>query len=257
MNPNSNSVSKPSVIVRIWDGIGNQLFQYAYARALKERGIEVAIDLNKAYEKELFGYTPSAPRENAIQQFNITLSEIDVEAYGKYDYLRRYNYYHKIKYSLAKQGLWKYRYYKDPTAMYSERVDRITGHYYLIGWFQSEKYFKNIRHILLEELTLKSKPVISSDIGKYLNNPECISVHVRRGDYIKYNWDLPVEYYRKATETVKEKYKHPCFLVFSDDFNYADSILNNVNWDILNKIGFLWQIQFSYSSTIKGNPTGL
>ena len=34
-------------------------------------------------------------------------------------------------------------------------------------------------------------------------------------------------------------------------------ILNNVNWDILNKIGFLWQIQFSYSSTIKGNPTGL
>lgn len=25
------------IIVRIWEGLGNQMFQYAYARALKEK----------------------------------------------------------------------------------------------------------------------------------------------------------------------------------------------------------------------------
>ena len=27
------------VIVRIWEGLGNQMFQYAYARAMKEKGM--------------------------------------------------------------------------------------------------------------------------------------------------------------------------------------------------------------------------
>ena len=174
----------------------------------------------------MFGFTSSDKRENAIQKFCITVPDIDVEDYGKYDYLRRDNYFHKVVYSLAKQGLWKYRYYKDPTAIYSEKVDRISGYYYLTGWFQSEKYFKNIRHILLEELTLKSDSVISNDIREYLTDPECVSIHVRRGDYIKYNWDLPVEYYRKAIQTIKEKFKHPRYLVFSDDINWTRKNLN-------------------------------
>lgn len=39
------------VIVRIWESLGNQMFQYAYARALKEKGIDVRLDLEETYKE--------------------------------------------------------------------------------------------------------------------------------------------------------------------------------------------------------------
>ena len=39
------------VIIRIWEGLGNQMFQYAYARALKEKGIDVRLDMDKSFDR--------------------------------------------------------------------------------------------------------------------------------------------------------------------------------------------------------------
>ena len=39
------------IIVRIWEGLGNQLFQYAYARSLMHRGQDVYIDLKKSFDE--------------------------------------------------------------------------------------------------------------------------------------------------------------------------------------------------------------
>lgn len=223
MSRNDQVITKgqPLAIVRIWDGIGNQMFQYAYARALKERGLNVAIDIDKAYEKELFGFTTSDPRKNAIQNFNISLPCADVVNYGKYDYLKRDDCAHKMIYSFQKNGLWKYRYYKDPSAVYSQKFENISGNCYIVGWFQSERYFADIRSILLNELTLRNTPDISDDIKEYLACPECVSVHARRGDYIRLNLDLPAVYYKRAVEQIKEKYRNPRYLVFSDDIKWA------------------------------------
>ena len=44
------------VIVRIWEGLGNQLFQYAFARALQIRtGKKVALDISGIYKQILDG----------------------------------------------------------------------------------------------------------------------------------------------------------------------------------------------------------
>ena len=40
---------KDIIIISIWEGLGNQLFQYAYARLLKEQGFDVKLDLDKTY----------------------------------------------------------------------------------------------------------------------------------------------------------------------------------------------------------------
>ena len=53
------------IIVRIWEGLGNQMFQYAYARAMKEKGITVRLDLNEAY-KESFSILKMPRREQAV-----------------------------------------------------------------------------------------------------------------------------------------------------------------------------------------------
>lgn len=63
------------IIVRIWEGLGNQMFQYAYARFLSRKGQLVYLDLHKSYD----AYFPRDKRQNnrnvAIQNFRITLRE--------------------------------------------------------------------------------------------------------------------------------------------------------------------------------------
>lgn len=78
---------KSMVIVRIWEGLGNQMFQYAFARSLQAKGIEVSLDLDKAYDEMFVKYKDNAVRENSIQNFNISIPSIDVCKYKKYEYI--------------------------------------------------------------------------------------------------------------------------------------------------------------------------
>lgn len=175
------------VIVRIWEGLGNQMFQYAYARALKEKGVDVRLDLNKAYDGVFEKYRNNAKRENQIRNFRISLPSIDVEQYGKYGYLTRDTLVKKSIFFLQSHLLWKYKFYEEQEPCYSSRTAGIEGNYYVKGWFQSEKYFRNIRNILLKEFIPKERINISKKLHEALKNPESVSLHVRRGDYVKVN----------------------------------------------------------------------
>ena len=99
------------IIVRIWEGLGNQMFQYAYARALKEKGMDVRLDLNKAYDNTFEKYRNNAQRENHIQNFRISLPSIDMGQYRRYEYLSRDTWLKKSVFWLQSHLLWKYRFY--------------------------------------------------------------------------------------------------------------------------------------------------
>lgn len=215
------------VIIRIWEGLGNQLFQYSYARSLKEEGIDVKLDLAKVYDNTFEKARCNTPRQNCIQNFNITIPEIDVEEYGKYQYIKCENMKDKCIYALAQRGLWAYRFYEETNPGFSKKMCNIRGNYYIKGWFQSEKYFKRIRKILLSELTPKKKIQISKQLHKILEYDECVSLHVRRGDFVRASVALNASYYKAAIALIKERYKAPLFLVFSDDFEWVEKYLDN------------------------------
>lgn len=215
------------VIVRIWEGLGNQLFQYAYARSLKERGLDVRLDIKKAYDETFIKNPKHDVRENGIQNFNITLPEIDVEEYEKYRYVMRDNIKHRVIYSMAKCGLWKYGFFeemvdkKGRVPRYSLRTANIKGNCYIKGWFQDEKYFKSIRRSLLQEITPKGKIQISRELKQALEYEESVSLHVRRGDFVNTKRTLDRAYYKKAAAYMSRHLHNPLFLIFSDDLNWV------------------------------------
>lgn len=209
------------IIVRIWEGLGNQMFQYAYARALKEKGRNVYIDLGRAYDEVFTKNKKSMKRDNVIQNLKITLPEIDVERYGKYNYLRQKNIISKITYWMNAHSIAKYKFYEAKDNEYSDAVAALNGNYYVKGWFQNEKYFNNIRGILEKEFTPRQKIKISPQLKLAIEDEESVSVHVRRSDYARMNNLLSEEYYYRAIEYIKKKYKDPIFLVFSDDLEWA------------------------------------
>ncbi len=98
----------------------------------------------------------------------------------------------------------------------------------LEGYFQSEKYFKDIRLILLKDFTLKKKTKNFLKFEKLITGVSSVSIHVRHGDYVerkitgKYHGILGLDYYRQAIELIRKKIKTPRFFVFSDDPTISD-----------------------------------
>lgn len=214
------------LIIRIGEGLGNQLFEYAYARAWKEKGLDVRLDMNKTYDDAFIKYKNNDPRENCIQNFNITLPEIDVTAYRKYDYLKQETIKDKIIFHLAKHKLWKYKFYEEPMDSGTRKPVCLHGNYYVRAWLQEERYFKQIRNILLRELTPRKKIVLPKELRQAIEYEESIAVHVRRGDYIRIQNTLNAAYFNKAAVRMKQHYHSPLFVVFSEDIDWVKKNLD-------------------------------
>lgn len=207
------------VIVRIWEGLGNQLFQYAYARALQLRtGARVYLDSDRCYKEELEGHRLQRPY--GLVNFNIKISQ-----YKKMDkfffFLRNKTYIEKIGFYLSKKKYAPIHFYRETTLEYKESLKFIKGNYYLMGWFQNEEYFKEYRELLLKELKTKKKIRITKQLKSILENEETVSIHIRRGDYRLDNNVLPVSYYEAAIAMIETKVECPYYLVFSDDMEWV------------------------------------
>jgi hypothetical protein len=91
----------------------------------------------------------------------------------------------------------------------------------LIGYFQTEKYFKHIENKIRQDFTFYDR--ISNICKTYINQifpTGVISLHIRRSDYLKdKNFIvLDMEYYKKALEILN---KDVPVLVFSDDVDWC------------------------------------
>lgn len=138
----------------------------------------------------------------------------------------------KWKYAYAFNGLNqtdsipKYQIYNEKSYSFNE-IQENKG-IDLMGYFQSEKYFKHcekeIRNLLKPSEIIKNK---IKPFDKFLSGNTC-AVHIRRGDYItlnKYHNNLSMDYYKTAMSRIKaDKY-----LVFSDDIEWCKSNITGHN----------------------------
>ena len=101
----------------------------------------------------------------------------------------------------------------------------------MVGYFQSEKYFKHNRDKILELFKPQEKinKFLLKKYSNLINNEKHVSVHIRRGDYLKfsdYHTNLNKDYYYKAMNYFKDEYK---FIFFSDDIEWCKETFTNKN----------------------------
>ena len=100
------------------------------------------------------------------------------------------------------------------------------------GYWQSEKYFKDVENIIRKEIALKeSLPPKYSELINKIKNSNSVSIHIRRGDYVAnkkfsavYNL-LDEKYYQRAVKFIAEKISDPKFLFFPTILNGLSRIL--------------------------------
>jgi hypothetical protein len=88
----------------------------------------------------------------------------------------------------------------------------------LLGYFQSEKYFKHIEDEIRKDFTFKSDVILDcrAFFDEYFIDKKVISLHVRRGDYVS-NPNHPVQDLSYYEEALKQFEEDAQVLIFSDD----------------------------------------
>ena len=193
-------------------GLGNQMFQYALYKKLLLSGYDVSIDDREIIKDGNQHNGLELERVFGVEYHRITKFEV-LKYYTKFLLDKLYRVIKKTD-----QGIYILR---DDLSI---PLDTILGgkFYYLSGYWQNGNYFADIRNAIIDDYCFKNiySDRRNDDVIIEMENCYSISVHVRRGDYLK-NTDLYYicddEYYRNAMEYFMNKYADCHFYFFSDD----------------------------------------
>ena len=209
------------IIVELKGGLGNQMFQYAFARNL-------AHIHNTTLKMDISGYACSSGMPYALSPFNVqenfaTTDEIQSftdpkqTAAGKLIYSLLHNHPKKAQ-----------SYIRVKYPHFNPKYLKLPDNVYLSGYFQSEKYFINIADIIRNEFKIKTEMDSENrNIAEMIQNSQSVSIHIRRGDYItnpkaiQTHGVCGLDYYNRCTEQISLKIKSPRFFVFSDDIDWS------------------------------------
>lgn len=218
----------PVNVVRISDGLGNQMFQYAFARKLQEQsGTRVYLDTRYINHEDLRDkkdhyHKKCGFREYGLQHLRITLPVADEKILRRWNFCERESIPEKMKYRLSQAYLWpwQYRDEEDKRRM-SFSVNNLYSTYYK-GYYFHLKYFDDIKAILQKEFRVKKPFTLPADLREVLEAENTVGLHVRRGDFVKLSCDISyTDYYRKAVERIAEYVENPVYLIFSDDIKWV------------------------------------
>lgn len=204
--------------VRLEGGLGNQLFQYAAARSLAMRhSTEVMIDQSALINKK----KSVTARDYELNAFNCLLSPSRKREF----YLSK----------LAKRARWVFNLFS-PWKAFVEKGEQFNKDFliapdnsYLIGFWQSYRYFEEIKEILRHEFTPKNPLSIESLKVKNLidSSSPAIAVHIRRGDYVNlpsamnFHGALSLDYYHTGIQKMSALFSGATYFIFSDDIHWC------------------------------------
>tara|TARA_Y100000385_G_scaffold290647_1_gene364722 strand:+ start:1624 stop:2448 length:825 start_codon:yes stop_codon:yes gene_type:complete len=192
-------------------GLGNQLFQYAFSRALE-------LDLNVSVFSDFSNYRKKEKRILCLDKFNTAYKEKETS------YLKRrfISMYYKISTSdmpgvYTEKILGQY----DVSLIYT--LQNLNNPIILLGYWQNHLYFNKHKELLKKELRLNLKSLPILNLGH-----EDVLIHVRRGDFLftDKNNNSPhlvcdQNYYENCIKFYRNKYQNPKFYFFSDDINWC------------------------------------
>ena len=204
------------IIVQLRGGLGNQMFQYAFACNLaKINNTELIIDSISNYRiRGLY-----IPRPYLLGDFNINKKNI---LQDELNWAKNIRIWQRI--GIAPK--WIHLQEKKFDMFQEDAIKKYKKNVYVIGFWQNEQYFSTISSVLKKEFTINKKWIDNYDTS--ISSLNSVAVHVRRGDYISnaeygscYVNLNETGYYNDAIEMIKQKIKNPVFFIFSDDMKWC------------------------------------
>ena len=232
-------MNNQNIITRVSNELGNQMFMYASTLGISKKiNKTLLIDNETAYlsNKNISKY--------GLNNFKITskIAPNNFKFLGTVGYFKRKlikkmnNLYINKKFYIEKKD-------KDKITKFDNNITSINfaKNVYFEGYFETEKYFKDINDIVLNEFNfIDQKKFIESPYYSEINNSNSISICLRQNRFIEGKDDIDsvinskksttftkeqIIYINKSINYFKNKVDNPAFFLWSNNFKNIEPSL--------------------------------
>lgn len=211
------------IIPRIIGGIGNQLFSYAAARRLSlVNNAELAIDPVSGFVRD-----HKYQRQYQLGHFSIPCRK--ATTWERMEPFSRYRRYLKLRVS-KRLPFEKRSYIKQEFIDFDPRLLQIKpkGNLYLEGYWQSEKYFKDVEETIRADLRIiPPEDPINKELAQSIQRKTAVAVHVRFFDSPGKDGpnNASAQYYSRAVGKMESMLTGAHYYLFSDQPEAARAII--------------------------------
>ena len=227
---------RKKIIVRLGEGLGNQLFMYANAYSLSKN---LNYDL---YIDDISGFYQKKNRLRG-QKFMLDKLCIDTplaEDYEKINSILKYikkkilqfsdSFKNKKEFLIEK----KLKINNKKTSSYqNHNLNKLSDIVYVEGHYECEKYFINFREDLVKKFSVKKNLIKDNKYKDLLVNSNSVSIHIRRHKYSEQVHEKrqlrrlnksneytqnTISYIKKSVTFMEKKITNPKFFIWTNDF---------------------------------------
>lgn len=219
------------LIIKIWGGLGNQLFQYAFGYALaKEKNMQLLLDttFNDNYDKR----KELIKRPQKLSKFNIDYETISQDKLPFAVKLLSNKYINKLircfpSFCIPIGGGFKY--IKEIKRVYYSHIWELDfENLYADGYWQTQEYFNKYADEIKKQFKVNyeySQEV--KELMEQIQGCNSVAVHIRRTDYVeiakhdKKRAYADLDFYTRAMDYANKKLENPVYYFFSDDMAWV------------------------------------
>ena len=226
---------KKILIVRIAEGLGNQLFMYANGYQLsKEFDCDLYIESKSGYfkkknqvrnyELDKFNIPINIPSNNLL--FNNHIADFKRKLFKKINPFLKKKIFLLDVIDAKKKSFFK-----------TIDLDNYSDQIFIEGHFESEQYFSKYRNDLVKLFTIKNNLIdLKNTYIDKLKETNSVSICIRQHRFSEGHFkndhksnDFLIEtinYINKSITFFKEKIENPTFFIWSNDFTNIDNYFN-------------------------------
>lgn len=220
---------KIMLIIKLQGGLGNQMFQYAFASILaKYNKTNVHIDYRffELTEKKP-GFTP---RIFELGVFCNKIAKASSSSINSFYFLSKFSKFKK------KIGLNYPKIYNELSFEFQPEIQTLKAPVYLNGYFQSYKYLIGHEDFIRKVFSfpVNNLDKINEELLSIIKTSNSIAIHVRRGDYVmdeitsEYHGSCSLNYYNEAINLLASKKNDFTLFFFSDDSEWVKEHFNEL-----------------------------
>lgn len=207
------------IIVRIYGGLGNQMFQYGAGKALATY-YDVPLKLDLRWMRRY------RHREFLLDRFPISFDEAACSDWLKFTWFpfQRHPFFLYMKLIRKLNPL----IYMEQSLPYNPGFWNLGSDCFLFGYFQSEQYFKNYSDLVRKEFSYNPDlSLYAPEVIRAVQTRGSTAIQFRRGDYVTNSAAnrsigiCPMEFYDRAVAYVESRQKQFHLVVFSDEIDWC------------------------------------
>lgn len=204
------------VFVKFNGGLGNQMFQWAVGRMIKE-----TTDMDVFYDMSYF-------KKDYARPYQLDIFKLEPNFIGEFLTKIKLEFIWRLRSILKWEKVFGITLYSEAQFNFDRNINKIKPNTFIEGFFQSEIYFKCVEDKLREDFKFKKETDSrNKDLINELYSTNSISLHIRRGDYVekeryqKLYATCSMDYYKRGVEYIAKQYPNPTLYIFSDDIPWA------------------------------------